>query len=724
MGRLLALAEYGLSESEILPELQPVVLIAARMLGMPMAAVNMVGSDHVFFAASTGLGVCDMSRDVSFCAHAITQDDVLLVPDATLDPRFHDNPLVVENGVRFYAGIPLRSPSRHALGALCVLDTAPHPEFTRKDCDDLIELARIACDKLELRRLERARASGGFAFENIAQTSPAPVACFDRDLRITFWNAAAVEQFGFRVADAVGQRLADLIAGGDPGLTAVLRSAVEAPVMPTIWPRCQLNTRRKDGGLIPLEVSLFGWTENHRPCFGAMLVDISEQRRQAYELAHVATHDPLTGLSNRDTLRKTITGALAAHPALAVLSIDLDHFGEINDSLGIVAGDRILSTVADRIRAVLRPIDAAARIGSDEFTVLLARVHTAELARAIAEDLLREIARPISVGGRQIQMSASCGIALAPEHGADSDELFGNAGLALYHAKTTAPGRAFVYRTELREQAQERRLIYEEMVHALQAGEFELYYQPQIRSCDGALVGAEALIRWNHPTRGLLTPGAFLHVLAATALSRDVGDWVLTQACEQLALWRASGLGGSLRVGINVFPSQIDSGFSRHVADELACHNLPPSALEIEITEDTVLGRGAVLVEALQSLRDMGVSIAFDDFGTGYASFSLLKIFPLTRLKIDQSFVRNLCTSRQDLGTVIAAIELARAHDLEVIAEGVETDEQRCKLAELRCDELQGYFFGRPMPATDFVARLAAAAPSTPAAQGCAGTGA
>ncbi|HWA96150.1 MAG TPA: EAL domain-containing protein [Terracidiphilus sp.] len=705
-GRLLALAEYGLSEEDVLPELQPIVLIAARMLGMPVAAINMIGSDHVFFAASFGIGECDMRRDVSFCAHAITQDDVFVVPDAALDERFHDNPLVTSGAIRFYAGIPLLSPSRHALGALCVIDTAPRPMLSPQDRELLRDLARMTSDKLELRRLECARQTDRFTFENIAQTSPAPIACFDAGLRITFWNAAAARLFGYPANEAIGQSLPELLAGGDQALTAIMRELSVAPSTPAEWPRCEVIGCHKDGSTLPLEASFFGWTENGRRNLGTLLADISERRRHEHELTRITNYDPLTGMANREMLRRILTEELAKNSPLAVLTIDLDNFSEINNTLGVTTGDRILAIVAERTRNLLRPIDTVARISGDEFAVLLARVGNATRACAFANDLLAEIAQPFCINGEQVRLTASCGIAVSPENGRESEQLLSNADLALYQAKIAARGHAFVYAEQLREQATERRQCHSELHQALEDREFVLYYQPQVRTMDGAIVGAEALLRWNHPTRGLLTPGAFLPVLCASSLSGSVGDWILETACAQLHKWH-SEFGNSLRMGVNLFPAQIAGGrLQQRVAELLVRYNLPPSSLELEITENIVLGKGTSLLDPLQELHRMGVSLAFDDFGTGYASLSLLKSFPLSRLKIDQSFVRNLCTSRQDRGTVAAAIELARAHDLLVIAEGVETAEQHVQLATMHCDEMQGYLFGKPMPADDFTARL------------------
>jgi EAL domain-containing protein (putative c-di-GMP-specific phosphodiesterase class I) len=263
-------------------------------------------------------------------------------------------------------------------------------------------------------------------------------------------------------------------------------------------------------------------------------------------------------------------------------------------------------------------------------------------------------------------------------------------------------GRSFVFVPALREEAIERREMETELHRAVEAKEFELFYQPQVRISDGAIVGAEALIRWNHPERGRMSPGAFLPALESGSLAGIVGDWVLETACSQIAAWRKQE-SRPLRVGVNLFSAQFrDNNFDERIAELIERHGLSPEALELEITENIVLNQDELILKPLQKLRAIGVGIAFDDFGTGYASLSLLKDYPLTRLKIDQSFIRNMCASSRDEATVAASIGLGRNYDLEVIAEGVETRAQFDKLVGLNCDEVQGYLFGKPMPATEF----------------------
>jgi EAL domain-containing protein (putative c-di-GMP-specific phosphodiesterase class I) len=321
---------------------------------------------------------------------------------------------------------------------------------------------------------------------------------------------------------------------------------------------------------------------------------------------------------------------------------------------------------------------------------------------AVAEAVTATISLPLQVSGHDIRIAASCGVAISPAHGQDAEELMGNADLALYHAKSNGSGRTFLFTPSLRREAIERRRVDAELHRAVEDNQFELFYQPQVRITDGEVVGAEALIRWKHPERGYLTPAHFLASLDGGPLAGAVGTWGIDTACAQVEKWHMAGATG-LRMGVNLFAAQF---MTRDLVDcirhALERHKLPAQTLELEITENIILNRDDLILEPLQQLRAMGVCIAFDDFGTGYASLSLLKNYPLTRIKIDQTFISNMCNSRRDEATVAATLDLARNYELEVIAEGVETNEQLEKLMQLRCDEAQGYLFGKPMPAAQF----------------------
>lgn len=700
--RLRALGSYGLGGSRPLPSLDPVVRVAARMFGTPAAAVNMIGSDHVFFAASTGIGTVDMSREASFCAHAITQNDVMVVPDARLDERFHDNPLVIGSAnLRFYAGVPLLSPEGHALGALCVIDSQPR-EFSEEDRARLRELAKMAMDRLELRRLEMSTEQAQRPFEEFARHSPTAVVWFNAQREIVAWNKAAAALHGYDLEEGHGELVDALIPERE---RSAFRKLVEQAVAAGTFDQLPMPTSshglRKDGTEFELGLSLFCWRDRGQLVFNAHLQDITARKREEKELLRLATTDILTGLANRARFYRSVEEALAKSVSVAVVMIDLDGFKDVNDTLGHTVGDDILCEVARRLESALGSRGLVARIGGDEFGLLL-QVDTPEQAHAVAQSVIDRVAEAIRVDAHAVRVTASCGIAVAPLHAQEALELIGNADLALFHAKRLGGATAFVFVQALRMEAVARHLYGLGLHRAVHEGEFVLFYQPQVRLSDGALAGAEALIRWRHPERGLLSPAAFLPALENGPLAATVGAWVLDEACAQTALWRRRGA-GNFRISVNLFGAQFRvDDLAAHVISALERHGLPPQALELEITENIVLNHDDVVLQSLRLLREHGVGVAFDDFGTGFASLSLLKRYPLSRIKIDRSFVQNMLESGQDTAVIRAVLDMAKAFSLETIAEGVETNEQCSALRQVGCTEGQGYLFARPLPAAEF----------------------
>lgn len=702
--RLNALADYGLDQEQMLQSLDPVVRIASRMFDMPVAAVNMIGSDHVFFAASVGVGDVDMRRDVSFCAHAITQSDVMVVPDATLDERFHDNPLVVgQANLRFYAGVPLLSPDGLALGALCVIDDRPHSDFSQEDRQRLLELAKMAADRLELRRIEVSTERSRPPFHEYAGSSSSAVIWFDEQLQIIEWNNAAAEVSGYRLEDKNALQFDLLLPERDRAhFRALITQAIDAYSLDQINIPTEVTGLRKDGSEFRFSFALFGWRDGGHMKFEAVLKDLSAQQREEEALRQQANIDGLTGLANRGKFYRSVEEILISPAPATVLMIDLDGFKDVNDTLGHTLGDAILCEVANRLSQLVSSEDLVARIGGDEFAILLANVTDAATAMHVADAVLAAIAQPINVDGNEVRVAASCGVALAPTQAQEALELVGNADLALFKAKSNGRGRVFLFVPALRMEAMARRLYGLELHRAVDKGEFLLFYQPQINMADGTITGAEALIRWLHPERGLLTPAAFLPALEGGPLAATVGSWILDEACAQAAYWRRSGV-PEFRIGVNLCSAQFRVGdLAAEVMETLARHGLPAEALELEVTENIVLDNDDIVLEILQRLHQQGVGIAFDDFGTGYASLSLLKTYPLSRIKIDQSFVRGILTSKRDASVVRAIIDMARNFDLEVIAEGIETQAEYNYLRREQCDEGQGYLFGAPMPVSQF----------------------
>lgn len=700
-GRLIALAEHGLKAGVSLPSLDPIIEIAVRLFDASAAAVNIIGSDHVFFAASVGVGDCDMSRDVSFCAHAITQGEVMVVPDAQLDPRFHDNPLVNSGMIRFYAGVPLRSPSGHALGALCIVDPKPRMRFDEQDCARLKDLAHMASDKLELRRLEVAKKERPSGFAAIAAISPNAVICFNEHRQITAWNPAAVTMFGYSVDEAISQDIFMLMSEHQHAFVQTALARVIGGGTPPIGSTFLLTGVRKDQTHFPGELSWSHWRDNGVLHFGAIVQDVTDRLRHEDALYRLANYDGLTGLPNRNLLHANGALALENEQAVAVIMIDLDRFKDVNDTLGHVVGDAVLRETGMRLSDAVPDDATVARTGGDEFVVLMPGVGDPLRLSAFADTLVSTIARPIVHDGHEVRPGGSCGYAIAPQHGDTIEDLLSSANLALSYAKSGGGAGSFLYLPMLRAEAAARRMYDAELHRAVERGELRLHYQPQIRLSDGALVGAEALLRWQHPKRNLLQPAAFLPALESGPLAAPVGSWILDTACAQAAEWRQSN--PDFRMAVNLFPAQFRAGdLEPTVAAALEQHSLPPEALELEITENTALDNVELVLPQLRALHMQGIALAFDDFGTGYGSLNLLKNYPISHIKIDKGFIQAMQASAHDQAIVTSLINLSHQLHLKVIAEGVETEEQRAFLDAHKCEEAQGYFFGRPMAADLF----------------------
>ncbi|MEY4749916.1 MAG: hypothetical protein RIQ60_2130 [Pseudomonadota bacterium] len=446
----------------------------------------------------------------------------------------------------------------------------------------------------------------------------------------------------------------------------------------------------------------------------ASIADITPLRRAEEKINHLAYHDPLTGLPNRmlflDRLDRTMESAARNASHCAVLFIDLDGFKSINDTLGHAIGDSMLQTVAGRLQSTLRSTDTVARMGGDEFVVILTDLNHGESAPRIADKLLAALSTPMDLGGERVAITGSIGIAVYPGDGADREALMRAADTAMYSAKAHGKNQACAYAPELTAQAAERMQLEQGLRHALERGDFMLHYQPQFSLPERALIGVEALLRWRHPRRGMISPAVFIPIAEECGLIGAIGAWVLRAACVQVGAW-ILGSGVPLRLSVNVSARQMRNGEILAVLrDTLSETHFPPSCLEVEITESTLqsIEDSRVL---LRQIRDLGIQIAIDDFGTGYSSLSVLKHLPLDSLKVDQSFVRGLPHDRHDVGIVEAILTVTHTLGLKSIAEGVETEEQLNYLLARGCGEVQGYLTGRPVPWQDLVPQLGAARP-------------
>ena len=471
----------------------------------------------------------------------------------------------------------------------------------------------------------------------------------------------------------------------------------------------ELTAVRKDGSQLP--VMIYGSPASYmgRPASVGTLVDLSAQKAAEQRVRELADYDPLTRLPNRRLLRDRCIQLLAAAErdgaGLAIVFIDLDHFKRVNDSLGHSVGDVLLCAVAQRLAGLVRKIDTLARLGGDEFIIALPGVSGGGAAE-VASRVLESCAQPYPVRGHELTVTPSLGISVYPEDGGDFEALLSNADAAMYKAKEAGRNAFRFYSSEMNDSTLQQLLMESGLRRGIGGEEFVLHYQPLVDIDGGGIVGAEALIRWQNPELGLIEPDRFIHVAEDNGLINPIGDWVLREACRQVRAWQDAGL-PPLVVAVNVSPLQFrQAGFVDTVANALATSGLDARFLELELTERTVMNDAELNLGTLSALNDMGVELALDDFGTGYSSLAYLKRFPVGKLKIDRSFVRDLEVDPDDRAIASTILSMGRSLRLKVLAEGVETKEQYAILRGMGCELVQGYHFSRPLPPEELVAFL------------------
>ena len=576
----------------------------------------------------------------------------------------------------------------------------------------VVYLTAIALDEIDFRDLLGRIAES--RFQRIAMSLGDGLVCTDQNHLITVWNPGAAAIFGYDPAEMIGRPFASICAG-DAGM--LLRSF---SISGAAHPRLQLPGgtvlefagRHKNGEVFPVEACFSGWQGTDGFQYGAILRDISVRKREAERIRYLAEHDPLTGLANRYTLDAGLAAMVSATEGqpgeVALLVVGLDGFQQINDMQGHACGDLVLCAVTERLNAEAGPKAIVARLSGDEFAVAMPIAAAGESVVQLSERIALAFDAPLRAGSRQHRIKVSIGVAVYPEGGRTAGELLANSHLALCRAKSTRRGSYVMFENAIRQELEARLMLEAELSHAAERNEFELFYQPQVRLTDGSLTGAEALIRWRHPVRGLVSPAEFMPVVNTSPISERIAGWVLETACRQARIWEKGGY--NVRVGVNLSPSQLRSGdLATAVAEALEMTGLSPSLLELEVTEDILLRDEQGVLDTFLRIQKLGVRIVFDDFGTGYASLSYLKKFPLDGLKIDRSFVLELLADSGDAAIVGSTIGLSRQLGLAVIAEGIENRATADLLVSMGCEEGQGYFFGRPMPAQAFESQFLAA---------------
>jgi diguanylate cyclase (GGDEF)-like protein/PAS domain S-box-containing protein len=527
----------------------------------------------------------------------------------------------------------------------------------------------------------------------------------DGDWRITFLNPVAEKLIGWSYAEASGQQLTDVFQVIDATTRERIVPFLEFEVAKgrtiVLPPNCVLV--RRDGHESPIEDSAAPIHDRAGHVAGLVVVfhDVSEAQAMARRMTHIAEHDILTSLPNRglldDRLEQGIALAQRHSRRLAILFIDLDHFKHINDSLGHLIGDQLLRAVALRITPCVRGSDTVSRQGGDEFIVLLSEISHAEDAALIADKIRLAVLEPYTIADHFLHLTASIGVSIYPEDGANPESLIQCADTAMYHAKEKGRNRSQFFKDEMNFRAAERQIIREDLRHALDRREFVLDYQPKVNLVSGAITGVEALIRWRHPSRGILPPLEFIQIAEDCGLIVQIGQWVLRAACLQAQKWLAGGIRfGTMAVNISAVEFRNDR-FLEDVCGILESTGLEPRYLELELTETAVMRSFDATSAVLQSLSAMGIRIAVDDFGTGYSNLSYLKRFPINTLKLDKSFMHDIPENANIATIVRSVIHMGQSLHLQVVAEGVENAEQLKFLQAYDCAEGQGYYFSKPV---------------------------
>ncbi len=572
---------------------------------------------------------------------------------------------------------------------------------THEDITEREELHTRLKRQYELgKEQEEALRFRNFQFDTAINNMSQGLCFFDADHRLIVCNDRFVEMYGIPF-DRVGPgtALVEIVdmrfeAGSFPAMSrdeylrwrtnvAVSAEAKDSIVELMNGRTFKIRHRPMPGG---------GWVATHE--------DITEQRRSEVMIEFMAHHDSLTELANRVLLNERLEQALGridGGELVAVHHLDLDQFKAVNDTFGHPAGDRLLKIVAERLRGLVRESDTIARMGGDEFVIVQAAIEDPAEATSLAQRVIKLLSEAYDIDGHQAVIGVSIGISVGPGDGSSPDQLLRNADLALYRAKGDGRGTFRFFEPAMDLQMQTRRIMEQDLRKALPAGEFELHYQPVVNLASKEISGFEALIRWNHPTKGMISPAAFIPLAEEIGFIVPIGEWVIRQACATAAQWPEQ-----LSVAVNISAIQFrNPGLMQVIVSALAASGLSPTRLEIEITETVLLHNKEATLATLHQLRAIGIRIAMDDFGTGYSSLTYLQSFPFDKIKIDRSFVKDITENSGSLNIVRAVAALANGMGMTATAEGVETQEQLDKIASEGCTEMQGFLFSRPLPASE-----------------------
>ncbi len=542
-------------------------------------------------------------------------------------------------------------------------------------------------------------------FADAVKTSPQPFVAISPNGFFMHFNQAYVKLTGYGPEELYLMTTMDITPPGYHDFETMKLAELLRTEQPQVY---QKEYIRKDGTLVPVEMQVHIGKNKKGDIeyYFAFVADITERKRMEEEMRHAAHHDALTGLPNRrffiDIIRVESARALRYGTKMALFLMDLDRFKAVNDTLGHETGDLLLMEVAARVSAVVRESDTVCRTGGDEFNVILADIKNVKDITNVARKIIRVFRTPFPVAGHELHITISIGISIYPDDSEDIDTIFRYADIAMYHAKERGRNALQFYNHEINTRSIERMRMEGMLQQTIDRGELVVHYQPQVNIHTRRMISSEALVRWNHPERGMLKPKQFIPAAEDTGFISAIDEWVIRSACVQTRAWLDAGLSPScIAVNLSARAFQ-DPDLTKRIAQVLSDTGTSPNLLDIEITESLAMSNIERTIDCLNEISEMGVCTSIDDFGTGYSSLSYLKKLPIQKLKIDQSFIRDIIVDPDDRAIISAVIAMAHSMNIRVLAEGVETEGQFSFLSDTHCDQAQGYLFSKPLPAEQF----------------------
>lgn len=718
--RLTVLKQYDILNTPREDAFDELTSLAAQIFAVPIVAISIIDSDRQWFKSSVGLEISQTERSISFCTHTIEQTSPLTVEDTTKDPRFTNNPLVMGDlGIKFYAGIPLITKSGFALGSFCLMDHVPrqmtdsNSNLLKAFAQHVIALFEYHHESKNLQELVKEREQETPKFQDYAEhlsnaQQIAKIGSWELAINknVLLWSDEVYHIFNLDIhyKDLTFEKFLSFVHKDDLSIVLAAQDNV-------LKGNCKLNLEHRivlDDGTERYvhELGEIKHNPNGDRYLCGTVQDVTEKKAAERKMHYLAFYDTLTGLPNRQLLFDRLTQALAIiHRESnrgALIYLDLDNFKLLNDTLGHDMGDLLLKNVAMRFSASLRQVDTVARVGGDEFVILLSDLsvlseNAVADAKTVANHILKTLQEPFQLNNHTYYVTASIGIAMISERTQDVEVLLKRADLAMYKAKSLGKNSFEFFDHDLQANALTRSAIENDLRQAINDDQFQLYYQPQMDQ-NRQIIGCEALIRWFHPVNGLISPAEFIPIAEETGLIIPIGLWVLDTACKQLKEWQLNNK-SYLTVSINVSAKQFARlDFVEGVLSTIYKYDIDPTKLRLELTEGMLIDNQKDIIIKMERLKRHGITFSLDDFGTGYSSLNYLAKLPLDELKIDQSFVREMMADKNSAVIVKTIISLGQSLGLCVIAEGVETAEQEKLLVDHKCNFYQGYFYCKPIP--------------------------